>query len=45
MSEEDTKVICPGCGQNITTDLPLWVWRTKWYCSEKCVRRMMGHSL
>lgn len=30
--------ICPQCGGPIPENETLWVWMSRWYCSEKCAR-------
>jgi hypothetical protein len=36
------KILCPRCGEEITTEMTLWTLQGKWYCSERCARLAGG---
>lgn len=42
---QETAIICPTCGTDISTEKPLWVLLNRWYCSERCVRKVRAMGL
>ena len=38
MNQDDTPLVCPGCGKTLDPSQTLWVLLQRWYCSEACVR-------
>lgn len=32
-------ILCPACGEEISTEATLWTLMGRWYCSEKCARK------
>jgi endogenous inhibitor of DNA gyrase (YacG/DUF329 family) len=37
----DETLVCPTCGEKVPLDQnPFWVWEQKFYCSERCVRKV-----
>jgi len=44
-SKAEVKIICPRCAGEVSPSETLWVWQTKWYCSERCARLASGQGI